>query len=116
MDRHGDRKPAAVPVEAKQTGEIQARWSWVGPRVWTERMLTALEQGVKGGWPNAFFAKQGLFSLPQPMQRPVSPLGGEPLTGEPCAGEPHARFGGRGPRVTGDPYPYQDNPDVFAHL
>ena len=25
------------------------RWYWVEPRVWTERMLTALEQGVKGG-------------------------------------------------------------------
>ncbi len=25
------------------------RWLWVEPTVWTERMLTALEQGVKGG-------------------------------------------------------------------
>ena len=34
---------------AKQAGEIRARWDWVEPSVWTERMLTALEQGVKGG-------------------------------------------------------------------
>jgi RNA-directed DNA polymerase len=49
MDRHRDGKPAAVPVEAKQAGEIEAKWSWVEPCVWTERMLTALELGVKGG-------------------------------------------------------------------
>lgn len=24
-------------------------WSWVEPQVWTKRMLTTLEQGVKGG-------------------------------------------------------------------
>ena len=35
--------------EAKQAGEVRARWAWVEPWVWTERMLTALEQGVKGG-------------------------------------------------------------------
>jgi len=34
---------------AKQAEEIRSRWSWVEPTVWTERMLTALEQGVKGG-------------------------------------------------------------------
>ena len=35
--------------EAKQVGEVQARWAWTEPAVWTERMLTALEVGVKGG-------------------------------------------------------------------
>ena len=34
---------------AKQVGEACDRWSWVEPVVWTERMLTALEKGVKGG-------------------------------------------------------------------
>ena len=43
-----EAKPAAVQ-EAKQAGEIQARWAWTEPSVWTERMLTALERGVKGG-------------------------------------------------------------------
>ena len=47
--RTTEKKPAAVPQGAKQAGEIQARWSWVEPGVWTERMLTALEEGVKGG-------------------------------------------------------------------
>jgi len=32
-----------------QAGEIRGRWSWVAPTVWTERMLAALEEGVKGG-------------------------------------------------------------------
>lgn len=43
-----EEKPEAVP-EAKQAGDIRARWEWVEPEVWTERMLTALEKGVKGG-------------------------------------------------------------------
>ena len=34
---------------AKQDGEVRLRWSWAERTVWTERMLTALEQGVKGG-------------------------------------------------------------------
>lgn len=34
---------------AKQAAEIQARWAWVEPTVWSARMLTALENGVKGG-------------------------------------------------------------------
>lgn len=41
--------PSAVPPAAKQEGEIRARWAWVEARVWTERMLEALENGVKGG-------------------------------------------------------------------
>lgn len=48
--RRTERTPAAVPEKAKQAGEIRARWSWVEPSVWTERMLTALEKGVKGGY------------------------------------------------------------------
>ena len=48
MDRLTEAAPAAVPA-AKQAGEIRARWAWVEPEVWTDRMLTALEQGVKGG-------------------------------------------------------------------
>jgi len=39
----------AVPAGAKPAGEIRARWAWVEAAVWTERMLTALEQGVLGG-------------------------------------------------------------------
>jgi len=46
-------KPTTVPRGAKQAGEadgqIFRRWMWAEPAVWTTRMLTALEQGVKGG-------------------------------------------------------------------
>lgn len=41
-------QPASVPL-ARQAGETPYRWYWVEPAVWTERMLAALEQGVKGG-------------------------------------------------------------------
>jgi len=44
-----EAQPATVPLRAKQAGETPDRWSWVEPSVWTERMLTALESGVKGG-------------------------------------------------------------------
>jgi RNA-directed DNA polymerase len=47
-DTTKEKKPATVP-EAKQGGDIQTRWRWVEPTVWTERMLSALEEGVKGG-------------------------------------------------------------------
>ena len=41
--------PKSVPEAATQFGYDLLRWKWVEPSVWTERMLTALEQGVKGG-------------------------------------------------------------------
>lgn len=43
--------PTRVPLNAgaKQAGEVRARWAWTERAVWTDRMLTALEQGVKGG-------------------------------------------------------------------
>lgn len=44
-----ESQPTRVPQGAKQVGEIRARWAWVEPTVWTDRMLTALESGVKGG-------------------------------------------------------------------
>lgn len=40
---------AGVPAEATQARETQWRWYWVEPSVWTDRMLAALEHGVKGG-------------------------------------------------------------------
>ena len=64
-----------------------------GSEVWTERMLTTLETGVKGG-KNAYFIEQGLFTMAVAHAPSVPPW--TPLTGEPDAGEPHVRFGGRG--------------------
>lgn len=49
MIRPPEEKPATVPETAKQVGDIRARWAWTEPTVWTDRMLTALENGVQGG-------------------------------------------------------------------
>ncbi len=48
-NRATEEKPAAVPQGARQAGEVRARWAWAEAAIWTERMLTALEMGVKGG-------------------------------------------------------------------
>lgn len=42
-------QPAPVPERATLAGAIRARWAWVAPEVWTDRMLMALEEGVRGG-------------------------------------------------------------------
>ena len=94
MDMRKEQTPAEVPQGVMQAGEAEARrerWGWVEPTVWTDRMLAALEKGVKGGkwirvrfrsilrkrahlrgrgrgrdhnrWPNAFFLEHGHFSL-----------------------------------------------------
>src|SRR5579871_4282520 len=54
-------QPARVSAGTKQAGEAQfiqkpdarasvrERWAWVEASIWTDRMLTALEDGVKGG-------------------------------------------------------------------
>lgn len=49
MSKMPENPPEAVPHQATRAGEILLRWGWVEPTVWTERMLTALEQGVQGG-------------------------------------------------------------------
>ena len=42
--------PPLVLTMAEQGGEaLRRRWPWTEPSVWTERMLVALENGVKGG-------------------------------------------------------------------
>ncbi len=49
MTRREEETLAGVPEGAKQAREAQWRWYWVEPSVWTDRMLAALEHGVKGG-------------------------------------------------------------------
>ena len=67
-DQAPETQPATVSERTKQAGKAQhpwalrARWSWVEPEVWTERMLTALEQGVKGNkW---FSLMDKVYALP----------------------------------------------------
>ena len=55
-------QPALVFEKTKQVGEIRSRWLWVEPSIWTDRMLTALDEGVKVG-KNAYFEEHGLISM-----------------------------------------------------
>jgi RNA-directed DNA polymerase len=48
-NKDSEIKSAVVPAMAKQAEEIYGRWPWVERSVWSERMLQALETGVKGG-------------------------------------------------------------------
>lgn len=48
-EQQEEKQPAGVLGTTKQAGEVRDRWSWAEPSVWTERMLTALEKGVRGG-------------------------------------------------------------------
>ena len=66
-----ESKLAPVTARTKQAGEARPGWEWVERTVWTDRMLEALEKGVKGGvwfslivrWPNKYFQELGYFSL-----------------------------------------------------
>lgn len=55
MTRQSEDPPDAVSgprprrSRTRPDGEVRARWAWTEPTVWTDRMLTALEQGVHGG-------------------------------------------------------------------
>jgi RNA-directed DNA polymerase len=42
-------EPGTVPTKLDPTGEIRARWAWAEAEIWTEPMLMALENGVRGG-------------------------------------------------------------------
>lgn len=46
----GEAQPAPVPEGAKPAGEAgPQQWDWVERTVWTDRMLEALDKGVRGG-------------------------------------------------------------------
>jgi len=49
MDMTMEARPPTVAATPTQGGDIRSRWSWVEPSVWTDGMLAALENGVKGG-------------------------------------------------------------------
>jgi RNA-directed DNA polymerase len=49
-DRTSEVRPQTVEKhELKRSGETRLRWGWVERSVWNERMLEALETGVRGG-------------------------------------------------------------------
>jgi RNA-directed DNA polymerase len=47
--RERNYKPVTVPFAATPAGEPLSIREWANPCVWTDRMLTTLEQGVRGG-------------------------------------------------------------------
>ena len=50
MSKHSESDASAVPKQAKQDAQEHGQeWSWVEACVWNERMLAALDNGVKGG-------------------------------------------------------------------
>ena len=62
MSIESETIPVAVPETAKQAGEARP-FDWVERSIWTDRMLEALDEGVKGGvW----------FSLIDKVYRPTT--------------------------------------------
>jgi len=49
MTKRTDPRPATVPFAATPAGQPPSVLEWANRRVWTDRMLAALEQGVRGG-------------------------------------------------------------------
>ena len=78
MDQPRQAEPSRVPVGAKQEGDIRARWAWVEAGVWTERMLKALEEGVKGGVWFALIDKVWADRTLQQAWKQVRSNGGSP--------------------------------------
>ena len=89
MTTQSEHTPATVPL-AQQAGatsapsEILSRWRWVEPCAWTVRMLTALEQGVKGAkWfrlIDKVFAERNLLAAFQQVARNDGAAGVDHLT------------------------------------
>jgi RNA-directed DNA polymerase len=49
MAKRTDQRPATVPFAATPTGQPPSVTEWANRAVWTDRMLDALQQGVRGG-------------------------------------------------------------------
>jgi len=76
-----EQRLAGVPFAARHAGEADRRWRWVEPTVWSPRMLTALEKGVKGGrWFSLIAGRTASSPLvgcslwSRPTRRSVNPL------------------------------------------
>ena len=92
-------EPPPVPTTATQGGETRTqrrnRWAWVEPAVWTERMLQALEEGVKGGkWfslMDKVYAPRNLAAAFAQVKRHAQMIYREPQRAEPYAITPSHR-------------------------
>jgi RNA-directed DNA polymerase len=77
-----ESNPAAVSTRTKQAGETHAdQWDWVERTAWTERMLEALEKGVKGGvWYSLMdkvYRPEVLFAAWQQVKRKGRAIGSD---------------------------------------
>ena len=77
--------------KAKQGREVAPQWEWTEASVWTERMLAALERGVKGGkWFSLIDKVWKIENLQSAMQQVVRNQGGAGVDGQSCQAYYHA--------------------------
>lgn len=73
---------SSVLATTKQETDIHDRWSWVEASVWTKPMLTALENGVKGGkWFSLMDKVYAMTTLQAAWQRVQSNKGSHGVDG-----------------------------------
>jgi len=71
--------------KAKQGREVAPQWEWTEASVWTERMLAALERGVKGGkWFSLMDKVWKMENLQSAMQQVLRNQGGAGIDGQSC--------------------------------
>ena len=94
MARQRERNypPATVPFAATPAGEPPSICDWAEPSVWTDRMLTTLEQGVRGGKWHTLIDKVVCAAEPvcrqQSCDRQSRSSGGGPSDGRGFPGKP----------------------------
>ena len=72
--------------KAKQGREVAPQWEWTEASVWTERMLTALERGVKGGkWFSLMDKVWKMENLLSATRQVVRNQGAAGVDGQSCA-------------------------------
>ena len=71
--------------KAKQGREVAPQWEWTEASVWTERMLAALERGVKGGkWFSLMDKVWKIENLQSAMKQVTRNQGGAGVDGQSC--------------------------------
>jgi len=76
------QKAPAVPARATQGAEARD-WSWVEAEVWTDRMVSALENGVKGGrWYSLIDKVHALATLAAAWERVRANAGAAGVDGQ----------------------------------
>ena len=98
-------RPSGV---AEQVGDIRHRWWRVEPKVWTARMLTALERGVKEGtWPMPALPRRAVL-LGDSHAKPVRQSHVRPHQLESRMREIRLSGSEGGGELPLSPYPYQE--------